>query len=138
MDLEDCKYSKVSPVEMKLVLYKCFGKTYFQKKATKSMFLKLVSDNNNNKSHVLKIENMLFYTYTLNICLDMYLKTVCYLTKATLSPQKSLKHEIYRTAGKMEISGFSDILITLIPDGAHMKWQLPSTGQECPTCRRPV
>lgn len=46
---------------------------------------------------------MPFYTNTLNIHLDRYLKTVCYLTKATLSPQKSQKHEIYHTAGKMEI-----------------------------------
>lgn len=68
----------------------------------------------------------------------MYLKPVYYLTKATLSPQKSQKQEIYRTAGKMETSCFSDIPITLVPDGAHMKWQLRSTGQECSIGRRAV
>lgn len=43
---------------------------------------------------------MPFYTYTLNVCLGMYLKAACYLTRATLSPQKSQKHRIYPTAGK--------------------------------------
>lgn len=65
----------------------------------------------------------------------MYLKPVCYLTKATLSPQKSQKQEIYRTAGKMEISGFLDIPITLVPEGTEMKRQPHSTGQECSTGR---
>jgi len=57
----------------------------------------------------------------------MNLKTVCYLTKDTLSPHKSRKHEIYHTAGKTEISDFLDILITLGPNGVRvMKWQPPA------------
>lgn len=56
----------------------------------------------------------------------MYLKPLCYFTKATLSPQKSQKNEIYHTAGKMEISDFSDILATLGPNGVWMiKRQVP-------------
>lgn len=78
---------------------------------------------------------MPFYTCALSICLDTYLKTVCYLTKATLPPQRSQKHEIYDTPRKMEISHFSDILVTVGRNGVRMiKWQLPKAVPG----RRPV
>lgn len=64
MDLEYCKCSKVSLVKVMLVPYKYFGKTYFLKEqATENMLLQPVSDNNNNKSHVLKIENAILYKH---------------------------------------------------------------------------
>lgn len=37
-----------------------------------------------------------------------------------LSPEKSQKHEIYQKPGKMEISDFSDILVTLGSNSVFM------------------
>lgn len=68
---------------------------------------------------------MPFYTYALNVCLVMYLKPLCYFTKATYlhRSHRNMKHH---TAGKTEISDFSDILVTLGPNGVRMfKWQVP-------------
>lgn len=46
---------------------------------------------------------MPLYLYTPNICLEMFPKTVCHLTKTTLSPKNSQKHEINHIAGITEI-----------------------------------